>query len=105
MSKKKGIKFICDMCGSMIEIGRARYTFRGELFCAYDGGTFDECEGMRQADFQKELEHLIRLAEQKPEKELADEVYYQFNLDLCSVCRKKVYETLDLLQSREEDSV
>lgn len=83
------------MCGSMIEVGQPRFIFRGELFCAYDGGTFDEMPDRRKQDLKQEMERLIQLAEAKSEKELIDEVYYQFNLDLCTRCRKKVYAYLE----------
>ena len=98
MEPDKGIKFVCDMCGSLIEIGRSRYIFQGELFCAYDGGQFDETHAGEPKDFRKELERLIQIAESKTEKELMDEVYFHYRLDLCSDCRKKVYEYLDLLK-------
>lgn len=87
------------MCGSMIEIGRSRYIFKGELYCAHDGGTFDESEECLGSDFQEELRRLIEIAESKSEKELTDEVYYHFALDLCITCRHKVYQYLDLLKT------
>lgn len=95
MSNEKGIKFVCDLCGQLIEIGRPRYIFRGELFCAYDGGTFDEISDLAHHSLQEEMQRLIKIMEQKSEKELGDEVHYAFSLDLCPSCRKRIYHILE----------
>lgn len=95
MENQRGIKFVCDLCGCLIEIGRPRFIMKGELFCAYDGGVFDESTGARKKDVQQEMERLIELAEKKSEKELNDEVHFAFELDLCAPCRKKVYAILE----------
>lgn len=94
--KQQGIKFVCDFCGRLIEIGRPRFIFKGELFCAYDGGTFDESiDAEAGVDFKAEFARLIAAAEKRSEKELSDEVHYAFELDLCSSCRKQVYLMLE----------
>ncbi|MBI1390075.1 MAG: hypothetical protein GC154_16660 [bacterium] len=104
MAKKtRGIKFVCDLCGQLIEIGRPRFIMKGVLYCAYDGGQFDETGDGAPADFKAELERLIELAEQRSEKELNDEVHYAFEMDLCTHCRKKMYEMLDKAQFNEVD--
>ncbi|HOJ59903.1 MAG TPA: hypothetical protein PK878_06420 [bacterium] len=95
MNAEKGIKFICDLCGQMIEVGRPRFVLRGELYGAYDGGTFDETPSTPPAEMRKEIERLIALMEQRSEKELTDEVHYAFELDLCSACRSLIYRLLD----------
>ena len=92
------------MCGSMIETGRPRYIFKGELYCAYDGETFDETLDLSKKDFKTELKKLIQQAEKKTEKELMDEVYYNFKLDLCGSCRKKIYDYLELIKSTHPSS-
>ncbi len=103
MENSKGIKFVCDMCGCLIEVGRPRFIMKGELFCAYDGGVFDESSGGKKKDVQDEMERLIELAEQRSEKELNDEVHFAFELDLCSPCRNKVYGVLERGDDGEGD--
>lgn len=90
-----GIKFICDLCGRMIEIGRPRFVFEGTIYCAYDGGTFDESVIQTASNLRKEIERLMKIAESRTEKELNDEVHYAFKLDLCRECRDKVYRLVD----------
>jgi len=97
MAKTQGIKFICDLCGELIEIGRPRFVLKGELYCAYDGGTFEEMTLTPPEKIEAEMRRLIDLMEQKSEKELNDEVHYPFQLDLCRKCRDRFY---DLLNSR-----
>lgn len=95
MDSNKGIKFVCDICGCLIEIGRPRYVMKGELYCAYDGAGFDETSESEVKDPKAEMARLIELAEQKTEKELSDEIHFAFDLDLCSECRLKIYEQLE----------
>ena len=92
---EEGIKSICDFCGEMIEVGRPRYIFKGELYCAYDGGKFDESTINTQTTIQDEMKRLIKAAEFKSEKELNDEVHYPFKLDVCRQCRDQVYEMIE----------
>ena len=73
MARESGIKFICDLCGQLIEIGRPRYILKGDITCAYDGGTFDETSEMRNTTFEEEHADWIALAETRTEKELNDE--------------------------------
>ncbi|MGI6455677.1 MAG: hypothetical protein ACOX5R_08635 [bacterium] len=95
MARESGIKFICDLCGQLIEIGRPRYILKGDITCAYDGGTFDETSEMRNTTFEEEVRRLIALAETRTEKELNDEVHYPFKMDLCASCRRKIYGILE----------
>lgn len=95
MASDKGIKFVCDLCGQLIEIGRPRFILRGELFCAYDGGTFDETTNTPRESMRQEMRKLIEMMEKRSEKELNDEVHYAFSLDLCPTCRKRIYRILE----------
>ncbi len=88
---EEGIKYICDLCGDLIDIGRPRFIFKGELYCAYDGGKFDESTMHLKTNLQEEIKKLLKAAEEKSEKELNDEVYYQYELDVCRKCRDKLY--------------
>lgn len=98
MGSAKGIKFVCDGCGQLIEIGRPRFIFRGELFCAYDGGTFDETSDSPRESLQQEMQKLLNLLETKSEKELNDEVHYAFTMDLCPACRNRIYQILERME-------
>ncbi len=95
MSSQKGIKFICDLCGQMIEVGRPRFIFKGELFCAYDGGKFDETSDIPQESFADEMKRLIAAMEKRTEKDLNDEVHYQYEMDLCPKCRIRIYNIIE----------
>lgn len=92
---EEGIKFSCDLCGDLIDIGRPRFIFKGQLYCAYDGGKFDESTINTNTTIQDEIKRLIKVAESKSEKELNDEVHYAYKLDLCRTCRDKVYHLID----------
>jgi len=91
----KGIKYVCDRCGKLIDIGSPRFIFKGELTAAYDGGIFDETHGGTSEEIQDEMKRLIELAEQKSGKELNDEVHYSFKMDLCIHCRNEIYQTIE----------
>lgn len=95
MSKAQGIKYVCDLCGELIEIGRPRFIFKGELYCAYDGAEFDETLSTSAGNLQDEIKRLMAAAERKSEKELNDEVYYSFQRDLCRACRDRIYRLID----------
>lgn len=92
---EKGIKFICDHCGDLIEIGRPRFILEGRLYCAYDGGEFDEIPPKSKASLEDVMKQLIAEAEKKTEKELNDEVHYPYQFDLCRKCRDRIYQALD----------
>ena len=94
MARESGIKFICDLCGQLIEIGRPRYILKGDITCAYDGGTFDETSEMRNTTLKRSTP-TDRPAETVTEKELNDEVHYPFKMDLCASCRRKIYGILE----------
>ncbi len=95
MASEKGIKFICDLCGQLIEVGRPRFIFKGQLFCAYDGEKFDETIDIPQKSFAEEMKRLIEEMEKRSEKDLNDEVYYQFEIDLCPKCRLRIYNIIE----------
>ena len=92
---ENGIKYICDLCGSLIEIGRPRFILQGRLYCAYDGGHFDESVLQPGQSLQEEMEKIFKIVEKKSAKELNDEVHYSFSLDLCRSCRDRIYEILE----------
>lgn len=94
MKKEKGIKFVCDLCGELLEEGRPRFICRGELLCAFDGLEIDEDMYRSSESIQEEIERLIKELEKRTEQELNDEVYFPFAIDLCRRCRDKLYGLL-----------
>ncbi len=104
MVKERGIKYICDFCGDLIEIGRPRFILKGELYCAYDGGTFDESTLIPSELIPDAIQKTIEIAESKSEKELNDEVHYPFQLDLCRRCRDQFYTLLERGESPKKEA-
>ncbi len=96
MKKKKGIKFLCDLCGELLEEGRPRFIFRGEIFCAFDGLEIEDDLERSSESIRAEIERLIRELEKRTEEDLQDEVHFPFHLDLCRKCRDRVYRALKL---------
>jgi hypothetical protein len=94
VKKQKGIKFICDLCGELLEDGRPRFICRGELLCAFDGLEMDEDLDRSSESILEEMERLIRELEKRPEQDLNDEVYFPFAVDLCRRCRDRLYALL-----------
>ncbi len=99
--KQKGIKFVCDLCGELLEEGRPRFICRGELLCAFDGLEIDEDIARSPAKIRQEIEQLIKELEKRSPREVNDEVYFPFALDLCRRCRDKVYDLLRSAYSQE----
>ncbi|HPO08990.1 MAG TPA: hypothetical protein PLZ55_10010 [bacterium] len=94
MKKQKGIKFLCDLCGELLEEGRPRFICRGEIFCAFDGLEIEEDLERSPESVRAEMERLIREMEKRTEEDLRDEVHFPFRLDLCRKCRDRIYRAL-----------
>lgn len=94
MKKEKGIKFVCDSCGELLEEGRPRFICRGELFCGFEGLEIDDDLDRSPESIQEEIQRLIEELEKRSEQELNDEVYFPFAMDLCRRCRDRLYELL-----------
>jgi hypothetical protein len=78
----------------MLEDSRVRYTFRVELFAAYDILKIGRKELPPDRDLKQEIAKLIRELEQQDPEKLTDEVYYSVQLDLCPRCRQEIYEEM-----------
>ena len=92
--REKGIKFVCDLCGELLEEGRPRFIIRGELFCAFDGLEIDEDMDRSSESIREEMKRLIQKLEKRSEEEVRDEVHFPFEVDLCRTCRDKFYALL-----------
>ena len=103
MKKEKGIKFVCDFCGELLEEGRPRFICRGELFCGFEGLEIDDDLDRSPESIQQEIQQLIQELEKRPEQELTDEVYYPFAFDLCRRCRDQLYRFLKSRREKEHD--
>ena len=88
------IKYVCDRCSAMLEDSRVRYTFRVELFAAYDLLQIGEEDVSPSRNIRKEIASLISKLEKEDPEKLTDEVYYGIELDLCPKCRQELYEEM-----------
>ncbi len=84
------IKYVCDRCSAMIEEDRLRYTFRIELFAAYDIMKIRPKDVRPDRDIMKEIDDLIRKLENEDPEKLTEDVYYRIEQDLCPKCRRIV---------------
>ena len=94
MNREKGIKFVCDLCGELLEEGRPRFICRGVLFGAFDGLEIEDDLPRSPESIEQEMRRLIKELEKRTEQDLSDEVYFPFNLDLCRRCRDELYARL-----------
>ena len=92
--REKGIKFVCDLCGGLLEEGRPRFIIRGELFCAFDGLEIEDDMDRSSESIREEMKRLIQKLEKRSEEEVRDEVHFPFKADLCRSCRDKFYVLL-----------
>ena len=74
----------------MIEEDRLRYTFRIELFAAYDILKIQPKDVGSDRDIMKEIDDLIRKLENEDPEKLTEDVYYRIEQDLCPRCRREI---------------
>lgn len=89
------IKYLCDRCSAMIEDSRTRYTFRIELFAAYDVLKLTGEDLAPDRDIRAEITRLIRELEKEDPKKLTDQVYFGLEKDLCPKCRDEVQKGIE----------
>jgi len=82
--------YVCDRCGQEIKNAGTRYTFKAELYAAKTPVVFTEED--RHRNFRKEIEELIQQMETMNPDELNDEVYINYQFDLCKPCRDLLYQ-------------
>ena len=78
----------CDLCGRpLFDVSEVRYEVRIEVKAAYDPLEITE-EDLKK-DFRAEITRLLQQLEGISEEEAQDEVYRQFEFDLCAACQKR----------------
>ena len=78
----------CDLCGQeLLDESEVRYEVRIEVKAAYDPLEITE-EDLEQ-DLRAEIAKVLRQLEGISEEEAQNEVYRQFEFDLCAACQRK----------------
>lgn len=92
------IKYLCDRCSAMIELNRARFVLRIELFAAYDGLEIRSVQELQERDIRSEIQQLLKKLESMDSKQLEREVYSRYEFDLCKNCRDLLLQRLEARQ-------
>ena len=83
----------CDLCGQeLLARNEVRYEVKIEVKAAYDPLEVTE-EDLAQ-DLRAEIAKVLRQLEGISEEEAQNEVYRQFQFDLCAACQKKYLKEL-----------
>jgi hypothetical protein len=78
----------CDLCGQPLLVeSDVRYEVRIQVKAAYDPLEITE-EDLEQ-DLRAEIAKVLRQLEGISEEEAQNEVYRQFEFDLCATCQRK----------------
>ncbi|HTS17093.1 MAG TPA: hypothetical protein VMP11_05935 [Verrucomicrobiae bacterium] len=77
---------LCDRCGQLIEEGALRYIAKIQVYAAYDpmNITFEDMA----KDHTSEIEEILKQCEGMTEEELMQDVYVDFQFDLCRTCQR-----------------
>jgi hypothetical protein len=77
---------LCDRCGQLIEEGALRYIAKIQVYAAYDPLNVD-FEDMTR-DHSNEIKEILKRCEDLSEEELMQDVYVDFQFDLCRPCQR-----------------
>jgi hypothetical protein len=77
---------LCDRCGQLIEEGALRYIAKIQVYAAYDPLNID-FEDMTR-DHTAEISEILKRCEDLTEEELMQDVYVDFQFDLCRPCQR-----------------
>jgi len=77
---------LCDRCGQLIEEGALRYVAKIQVYAAYDPLNVD-FEDMSR-DYSNEIKEILKRCEGLSEEELMQDVYVDFQFDLCRACQR-----------------
>lgn len=77
---------LCDRCGHVIAEGALRYIARVQVYAAYDPLNVD-FEDMAR-DHTNDIKEILERCEGTTEKELTQDVYVDFQFDLCRPCQR-----------------
>ncbi len=77
---------LCDRCGQLIEEGALRYIAKIQVYAAYDPLNVDFADMRR--DHTNEIKEILKRCEELSEEELMQDVYVDFQFDLCRACQR-----------------
>jgi hypothetical protein len=77
---------LCDRCGQLIEEGALRYIAKIQVYAAYDPLNVDFADMRR--DYTNEIKEILKRCEELSEEELMQDVYVDFQFDLCRACQR-----------------
>ena len=77
---------LCDRCGQLIEDRALRYIAKIQVYAAYDPLNID-FEDMTR-DHTNEIKEILKRCEDLTEEELMQDVYVDFQFDLCRACQR-----------------
>jgi hypothetical protein len=77
---------LCDRCGQLIEEGALRYIAKIQVYAAYDPLNVDFADMTR--DYTNEIKEILKRCEDLSEEELMQDVYVDFQFDLCRACQR-----------------
>ncbi len=87
------IRFVCDRCLKLSNIGEQRYVFSAELFAAFDG--LEITEDDLSKDLKSEINELVKSMENIDSDLLQNEVHKFYDLSLCKQCRDELFQFLN----------
>ncbi len=78
---------LCDRCGQVIEEGALRYVAKIQVYAAYDplAITFEDLT----RDHTAEIRAILAQCADMTEEELLQDVYVDFQFDLCRACQRQ----------------
>ena len=79
--------YSCDMCGARIDRNELRYVLKMKIFAAYDTLKIEFSD--LQKDYEDEIQKLVEEMKRMDPKELEEDVFKQFNFDLCRRCQQR----------------
>lgn len=77
---------LCDRCGQLIEEGALRYIAKIQVYAAYDPLNVNFADMTR--DYTNEIKEILKRCEGLSEEELMQDVYVDFQFDLCRTCQR-----------------
>jgi hypothetical protein len=77
---------LCDRCGQVIDGGALRYIAKIQVYAAYDPLNVDFEDATR--DHTNDIKEILKRCEGLTEEELMQDVYVDFQFDLCRPCQR-----------------
>lgn len=75
------------MCGARIEQKELRYVLKMNIFAAYDTLEIELTD--LEKDYEDEIRELVEKMKQMDPKQLEEDVFKQYNFDLCRQCQQR----------------